>query len=77
MSVIGHEFETFKVEFEKMGGAPPRLTEVYMNPYWHRFNEGLPYQAFREVHWPQGPGYPAAQSGRLPEPGTGLYCVPS
>ncbi|PWY62216.1 alpha/beta-hydrolase [Aspergillus eucalypticola CBS 122712] len=41
VTVIGHEFETFKVEFEKMGGAPPRLTEVYMNPYWHRFNEGL------------------------------------
>ncbi|PYH42443.1 alpha/beta fold hydrolase [Aspergillus saccharolyticus JOP 1030-1] len=34
-------FEAFEVEFERMGGAPPRLTEVYMNPYWHRFNEGL------------------------------------
>lgn len=41
VTVIGHEFEAFKDEFEKMGGAPPRLTEVYMNPYWHRFNEGL------------------------------------
>ncbi|GLA35957.1 hypothetical protein AnigIFM63309_001340 [Aspergillus niger] len=41
VTVIGHEFEKFKVEFEKMGGAPPRLTEVYLNPYWHRFNEGL------------------------------------
>ncbi|GLB04271.1 hypothetical protein AtubIFM57258_009987 [Aspergillus tubingensis] len=41
VTVIGHEFEAFKVEFDKMGGAPPRLTEIYMNPYWHRFNEGL------------------------------------
>ncbi|KAE8318555.1 hypothetical protein BDV41DRAFT_572014 [Aspergillus transmontanensis] len=41
VTVVGHEFEAFKVEFEQMGGAPPRLTEVYMNPYWHRFNQGL------------------------------------
>ncbi|PYI24687.1 alpha/beta-hydrolase [Aspergillus violaceofuscus CBS 115571] len=41
VTVVGHEFEAFQLEFEKMGGAPPRLTEVYMNPYWHRFNEGL------------------------------------
>ncbi|KAE8143151.1 Alpha/Beta hydrolase protein [Aspergillus pseudotamarii] len=41
VTVVGHEFEAFKFEFEQMGGAPPRLTEVYMNPYWHRFNQGL------------------------------------
>ncbi|RAH40221.1 alpha/beta hydrolase [Aspergillus brunneoviolaceus CBS 621.78] len=41
VTVVGHEFETFQVEFEKMGGAPPRLTQLYLNPYWHRFNEGL------------------------------------
>ncbi|OJK00823.1 hypothetical protein ASPACDRAFT_1887562 [Aspergillus aculeatus ATCC 16872] len=41
VTVVGHEFAAFEVEFEKMGGAPPRLTQVYMNPYWHRFNEGL------------------------------------
>ncbi|KAJ5578057.1 uncharacterized protein N7459_007021 [Penicillium hispanicum] len=41
VTVIGHEFETFEGEFERMGGAPPLLTRVYMNPYWQRFNEGL------------------------------------
>lgn len=41
VTVVGHEFEAFKVEFEQMSGALPRLTEVYMNPYWHRFNQGL------------------------------------
>ncbi|PYH93362.1 hypothetical protein BO71DRAFT_478439 [Aspergillus ellipticus CBS 707.79] len=41
VTVVGHELEAFKVEFEQMGGASPSLIEVYMNPYWHRFNEGL------------------------------------
>ncbi|KAE8366112.1 hypothetical protein BDV27DRAFT_143836 [Aspergillus caelatus] len=41
VTVVGHEFEAFKVDFEQMGGAPPRLTEVYMNSYWHHFNQGL------------------------------------
>ena len=41
VTVIGHEFEAFEKEFERMGGASPLLTRVYMNPYWQRFNEGL------------------------------------
>ncbi|BCS21859.1 alpha/beta fold hydrolase [Aspergillus puulaauensis] len=41
VTVVGHEFEAFEGEFERMGGASPLLTRVYMNPYWQRFNEGL------------------------------------
>ncbi|KAK9364640.1 Alpha/Beta hydrolase [Lipomyces kononenkoae] len=41
VTVVGHEFVTFEGEFEGMGGAPPLLTRLYMNPYWHCFNEGL------------------------------------
>ncbi|KAB8279600.1 hypothetical protein BDV30DRAFT_222168 [Aspergillus minisclerotigenes] len=47
VTVVGHEFEAFK------------LTEVYMNPYWHRFNQGLtklrdPYRSKAHSR-PQGP----------------------
>ncbi|PYH96446.1 alpha/beta-hydrolase [Aspergillus ellipticus CBS 707.79] len=41
VTIIGHDFEAFADEFERMGGAPPSLTRAYVNPYWHRYNEGL------------------------------------
>lgn len=62
VTVVGHEFEAFKTEFEQMGGAPPRLTEVYMNPYWQRFNEGLAKLT-----------EPARSKGPLQAPGAGHF----
>lgn len=40
VTVVGHEFETFAEESEKMG-HPKILTTTYTNPYWHAYNEGL------------------------------------
>ncbi|KAH8693741.1 Alpha/Beta hydrolase protein [Talaromyces proteolyticus] len=40
VTVVGHDFEAFAEESAKMG--PPKLiTMTYVNPYWHRYNEGL------------------------------------
>lgn len=41
VTVVGHEFEAFEGEFERMGGASRLLTLVYMNPYWRQFYEGM------------------------------------
>lgn len=62
VTVVSHDFETFKMEFEQMGGAPPRLTEVYMNPYWHNFNQGLAKLTDRE-----------RSKGPLQAPGAGHF----
>lgn len=40
VTVVGHDFETFAEESQKMG-QPKALTQAYLNPYWHRYNQGL------------------------------------
>ncbi|KAL0929711.1 uncharacterized protein CTRU02_215354 [Colletotrichum truncatum] len=40
VTVVGHDFETFAEESEKMG-HPRLLTQTYVNPYWHAYNQGL------------------------------------
>ncbi|KAI5460201.1 Alpha/Beta hydrolase protein [Mariannaea sp. PMI_226] len=40
VTVIGHDFEAFAEESEKMG-HPKLLTRTYVNPYWNAYNEGL------------------------------------
>lgn len=40
VTVVGHNFEFFAEESAKMGSPKP-LTMTYVNPYWHRYNEGL------------------------------------
>ncbi|OAQ75885.1 alpha/beta-Hydrolase [Purpureocillium lilacinum] len=40
VTVLGHEFEHFGVEAEKMG-MPRAATLAYSNPYWDRYNRGL------------------------------------
>ncbi|OKL59117.1 hypothetical protein UA08_05650 [Talaromyces atroroseus] len=40
VTVVGHDFETFAEESLQLG-LPKPLTLAYLNPYWHRFNEGL------------------------------------
>lgn len=40
VTVVGHDFEAFAEEAVKMG-RPKLLTTTYVNPYWHRYNEGL------------------------------------
>ncbi|RAL08220.1 uncharacterized protein BO97DRAFT_461692 [Aspergillus homomorphus CBS 101889] len=63
VTVVGHEFEAFEAEFARMSGvASPRLTEVYLNPYWHRFNHGL--ATLTE---------PARSRGPLQAPGAGHF----
>ncbi|KAL1897944.1 hypothetical protein Sste5346_003796 [Sporothrix stenoceras] len=40
VTVVGHDFEAFAEESAKMGPPKP-ITMAYVNPYWHRYNEGL------------------------------------
>ena len=40
ITVAGHDFEAFVAESAKMG-RPELLTREYVNPYWHRYNQGL------------------------------------
>ncbi|KAJ5226149.1 hypothetical protein N7468_007374 [Penicillium chermesinum] len=38
--VIGHDFDVFAAETTRMG-ATEAVTNAYLNPYWHKYNEGL------------------------------------
>ncbi|KFY37806.1 hypothetical protein V495_06933 [Pseudogymnoascus sp. VKM F-4514 (FW-929)] len=40
VTVVGHDFEAFAENSEKMG-MPRALTMIYTNPYWHAYNQGL------------------------------------
>ncbi|KAJ5092963.1 Alpha/Beta hydrolase protein [Penicillium angulare] len=40
LTVVGHDFDTFAAESAKMG-PPEAVTNAYLNPYWHKYNEGL------------------------------------
>lgn len=40
VTVVGHDFETFAEHSARMG-LPQALSMTYLNPYWHKYNEGL------------------------------------
>ncbi|KAJ5933583.1 alpha/beta-hydrolase [Penicillium verhagenii] len=40
VTVVGHDFDTFAEESLKMGPPKP-VTNRFVNPYWHRYNEDL------------------------------------
>ncbi|OJJ94982.1 hypothetical protein ASPACDRAFT_1892150 [Aspergillus aculeatus ATCC 16872] len=40
VTVVGHDFDAFAEESAKMG-PPKSVTNRFVNPYWHRYNEGL------------------------------------
>lgn len=40
VTVVGHDFETFAEHSARMG-LPQALSMGYLNPYWHKYNEGL------------------------------------
>lgn len=41
ITVLGHDFEFFTERTDMDLGIRPAVTQTYMNPYWHRYNEGL------------------------------------
>jgi pimeloyl-ACP methyl ester carboxylesterase len=40
VTVVGHDFETFSEQSARMG-LPQLLSMTYLNPHWHKYNEGL------------------------------------
>lgn len=41
VDVIGHDFRTFAESSYRDLKIPVEVIDSYMNPYWHRYNEGL------------------------------------
>ncbi|KAM5344324.1 hypothetical protein ACJ41O_012861 [Fusarium nematophilum] len=41
ITVLGHDFEAFAERSETDLGIPVSVIQAYMNPYWHRYNQGL------------------------------------
>lgn len=41
VTVLGHDFDAFAVDTEEKLGIPRELSQIYVNTYWHRYNEGL------------------------------------
>ncbi|KAL2811274.1 alpha/beta-hydrolase [Aspergillus granulosus] len=67
VTVVGHDFEVFARESVMIGagsGKGEELAKVYVNPYWHRYNEGLVEIAGSEGGRGKGP---------LQAPGTGHF----
>ncbi|PYH93864.1 alpha/beta-hydrolase [Aspergillus ellipticus CBS 707.79] len=52
VTVVGHDFDAFAEESVKMGPPKP-VTNLFVNPYWHRYNEGL--AKITEVKYSKGP----------------------
>ncbi|KAL3454996.1 alpha/beta-hydrolase [Aspergillus heterothallicus] len=63
VTVVGHDFEAFAKESARMGRGE-ELTRVYVNPFWHTYNEGLVKIAGDE----QGRG-----KGPIQAPGAGHF----
>lgn len=40
VTVVGHDFDTFAEESTQMG-VPKPVTNTFINPFWHRYNEAL------------------------------------
>ena len=41
VTVVGHDFDAFAAESLRTMGTPVDLSMVYMNPVWHKYNQGL------------------------------------
>ncbi|EEU37002.1 uncharacterized protein NECHADRAFT_52191 [Fusarium vanettenii 77-13-4] len=41
IQVLGHDFEFFAERAEMDLGIPVAVIQIYMNTYWHRYNQGL------------------------------------
>ncbi|RAH86754.1 alpha/beta-hydrolase [Aspergillus japonicus CBS 114.51] len=52
VTVVGHDFDAFAEESAKMGPPKP-VTNRFVNPYWHRYNEGL--VKITEAEYSKGP----------------------
>ncbi|KAE8363455.1 Alpha/Beta hydrolase protein [Aspergillus caelatus] len=52
VTVVGHDFDTFAEESAKMGPPKP-VTNRFVNPYWHKYNEGL--TKITEAEYSKGP----------------------
>ena len=50
--MVGHDFDTFAEESTKMGPPKP-VTNRFVNPYWHKYNEGL--AKITEAEYSKGP----------------------
>ena len=48
VTVVGHDFEAFAAESLRTMGTPIGLSMVYMNPTWHKYNQGLAHITDRE-----------------------------
>lgn len=41
VTVVGHDFDAFAAENLRTMGTPIGLSMMYMNPLWHKYNQGL------------------------------------
>ena len=41
VTVLGHDFDAFAAESLRTMGTPVGLSMMYMNPTWHKYNQGL------------------------------------
>ncbi|KAL9074572.1 MAG: hypothetical protein Q9161_002164 [Pseudevernia consocians] len=48
VTVVGHDFEAFAAESLRTMGTPIGLSMMYMNPTWHKYNQGLVHITDRE-----------------------------
>ncbi len=48
VTVVGHDFEAFAAESLRTMGTPIGLSMMYMNPKWHKYNQGLVHITDRE-----------------------------
>ncbi|KAL9133311.1 MAG: hypothetical protein Q9175_005513 [Cornicularia normoerica] len=48
VTVVGHDFKAFAAESLRTMGTPIGLSVMYMNPTWHKYNQGLAHITDRE-----------------------------
>ncbi|CAF9925698.1 hypothetical protein IMSHALPRED_006757 [Imshaugia aleurites] len=48
VTVVGHDFDAFAAESLRTMGTPIGLSMMYMNPTWHKYNQGLVHITDRE-----------------------------
>lgn len=48
VTVVGHDFEAFAAESLRTMGMPIGLSMMFMNPTWHKYNQGLVHITDRE-----------------------------
>ena len=48
VTVVGHDFEAFAAESLRTMGTPIGLSMMFMNPTWHKYNQGLVHITDRE-----------------------------